>query len=401
VRIAFLCTSGLDYPSPRGRWLPVAHELARAGHQPTLLMLHPTWDRLTHRTAQRSGVALRYVQQMHIYGHPGARRAYSPSQLLLVSARAALALAAGALQARAERLIVAKPQPINGLAGLLAARLLGRPLLVDCDDYEAGANRFSAGWQRRMVTLWEDRLPPAAAGVTVNTRMLERRVAALGVSPERLRYVPNGLADDQYEGPEPARVRGLRAALGLDSRPTLLYLGAVSSVAHGVGLLLDAFALALRRVPEARLLVVGDGDDRPDLQRHAAQLGLGGAVIWAGHVPPAATRAYFALADASCDPVADTPAMAARSPLKIVESLAQGVPVLTGDVGDRREMLGGGAGLIVAPGDPHALADGIIAALTDPAQRARWSAEARARAQHYRWGALAAPWVDLVERAAR
>lgn len=397
MRIAFLCTSSLGDASPRGRWLPVAEEFARAGHEPHLLMLHPTWDRLRSRRLVVHGVTADYVGQMHVYGYPGARRYYRPTQLLFVSLRAALALAAHTIQLRPAIIQIAKAQPINGLAGLLAARWLGCPIVVDCDDYEAAANRFGAAWQRTMVEWWEDRLPLQAAGVTVNTRFLEQRNLALGVPAAHIRYIPNGVTAEHFLRPATVQLQALKSALGLAGHPTMIYLGTMSTIAHGVGLLLNAFALAHQRMPQARLLMVGDGDDRMLLQQQAIELGLGNAVIWTGRVLPQAARAYLALADASTDPVADTPAMAARSPLKLVESMAQGIPVLTGDVGDRRETLAGIAGQIVIPGDAAALADGIVALLGDQALRARLAAGAQQRAEDFRWERLAQPWLDVIE----
>ena len=49
MRLTFLSTSSLHDPSPRGRWLPLAQELAARGHTVRLIMLHPTYDRLPVR----------------------------------------------------------------------------------------------------------------------------------------------------------------------------------------------------------------------------------------------------------------------------------------------------------------------------------------------------------------
>jgi len=400
MRVVFLCTSSLDYPSPRGRWLPLARELVRAGHEPYLVMLHPTFDRAVVRSLTIDGVHCVYAGQMHVYGLPGVRRHFGAAELAAVSLRGALALAHAAVRLRPDAVHVAKPQPINGLAGLLAARA-GATLYVDCDDYEAGANRFGGAWQQRVVALWEDRLPLLAHGVSVNTRFLYQRYRDLGVAPHRLQYVPNGVDLERQRPPCRARVTALRAALGLTGRPAIVYLGVMSAVAHGVRLLLDTVALLRPRLPEVRLLMVGDGDDRPALMEHAARLGLADAVVWAGRVPPAATPAYLACGDCSVDPVEDTPAAAARSPLKIVESLAAGVPVVTGDVGDRREVLGEIAGIIVRPGDAGALAEGLAELLRDSQWRNDLAPGAHARAEAYRWDRLAERWKALYTGVAR
>jgi glycosyltransferase involved in cell wall biosynthesis len=401
MRIAFLCTSSLDDASPRGRWLPIGQELAHAGHTPYLLMLHPMWDRLRQRSVRLGGVEGRYVAPMHVYGYPGARRYYGPLKLMGISLRAALALAAEAARLRPDLLHIAKPQPINGLAGLLAARLLGVPMLVDCDDYEAGANRFGAGWQQRIVQFCEDALPHQAQGVTVNTLFLQQRYRQAGIRANHIAYVPNGVSAAQFQRRPPGELQALRAALGLVGHPTLIYLGTMSTIAHGTGLLLEAFRLVHRQLPHARLLMVGDGDDRASLAAYAAELGLGASVIWTGRVPASAARSFLALADASTDPVFDTPAMAARSPLKVAESLAAGTPVITGDVGDRRRLIGDGAGHLVNPGDPRALAGGIALLLSNEPLRRQLAQGARARAETLRWERLARPWVELVEQVAK
>lgn len=404
MRITFLATSSLDYPSPRGRWLPLAHELVLQGHQVRLALLHHAYDQLpiNRRRQLSGGVQVEYVAQMHVYGPVGQRRYFGPAALLRVSLCAAIELARAALESRrregrlgGDAIHVCKPQPINGLAGLLAARALGCPLYVDCDDYEAGGNRFGAAWQQHLVRFWEDHLPRRAAGVTVNTRFLQRRCESLGVPAGRLTYVPNGIAASRLASPDLRQVAGLRAALGLGVRPVAIYVGTLSQTTHNVGLLLDAFAIVAARLPAARLLLVGAGEDRAALMAQSQRLGLGERVFFAGAVAPAVVPAYLALAACSVDPVADDAVAAARSPLKIVESLASGVPVVTGDVGDRAEMLGHTAGVLVRPGDPDALAAGIASLLADRAQGALLAAGAHARAAAYRWDRLAQVWATV------
>ena len=397
MRITFLATSSLDYPSPRGRWLPLAQELVAQGHTARLALLHHAYDRLPagRRRQEHGGVQVEYVAQMHVYGPVGQRRYFGPAALLRVSLVAAIELARAAVRLGGDAIHVCKPQPINGLAGLLAARALGCRLYVDCDDYEAGGNRFGAAWQLWLVRFWEDNLPRHAAGVTINTRFLQRRCEALGVPAARLVYVPNGVAAARLAPPQPRHVAGLRVALGLGAAPVAMYVGTLSRTTHNVGLLLDAFALVAERLPAARLLLVGDGEDRVALMEQARRLGLGQRALFAGSVPPAAVPIYLALAACSVDPVADDGVAAARSPLKIVESLASGVPVVTGDVGDRAEMLAPDAGVLAQPGDARALADCIAALLADGLLRSRLAAGARRRAEAYRWNRLVDRWLAV------
>lgn len=393
MRIAFLCSSGLDNASPRGRWLPLASELAKRGHEPHLLLLHPTFDRMQpgERNFTQAGVRIQHLAQMHVYGLPGERRTFGAFELAQVSWQAASALTNAAVALKPDILHICKPQPINGLAGWRASRALHLPFYVDCDDYEAGANRVSSGAQRAVIQWWEDHLPKQAKGVTVNTRFLFERVQAQGMPAARIAHVPNGVSDIAVESI--ALPPALAAWAGC---PIVAYVGTLSTIAHGVDLLLDAFALVLRALPAAKLLMVGDGDDRAGLQAKAQQLGVQHAIHWTGRVLPEEARRWFTLAACSVDPVSDTPAMRGRSPLKIVESLAAGVPVVTGDVGDRREMLANGdAGVLVQAGDADALAQGLLAVLRDAALQATLAAGARLQRERYLWPALAGRWAGV------
>ena len=406
MRIAFVSTSGLDNASPRGRWLPLARELAKRGHEPHLLMLHPMFDQLpaAQRDFVQDGVHIRHIGQMHVYGPPGQRRYFGPAQLAWVSLCGAMALAQATIAVRPDVVHVCKPQPINGLAGWIAARWLRRPLCVDCDDYEAEANRFGAGLggriQKALVTWWEDHLPRHAQAITVNTRFLQARNAALGVPTSSIFHVPNGawsvergaerVESGAWSEPstQDSTLRTPDSALSTQ-HSALIYVGTMSKIAHGVDLLIAAMPYVLAQIPDAKLLMVGDGDDRAALMEQAEALGVSAAINWVGPVLAEKVREYWPLVRCSVDPVYDSPGARGRSPLKIVESLAAGVPVVTGDVGDRREMVGP-AGVIVAPGDAAALAEGICALLRNPSID---TALIQAQAARYTWATLADEWM--------
>jgi glycosyltransferase involved in cell wall biosynthesis len=358
------------------------------GHELHLLLLHPTFDTLPiqERECVIDGVRVVHVAQMHVYGLPGKRRYFGTTELGRVAWHATQQLRREANALKPDILHICKPQPINGAAGWMAARQQGVPFYVDCDDYEAEANRVSSGAQRAVIRWFEDALPPRAAGVTVNTQFLRDRCLALGTHATRIVHVPNGA--------DPIPSTG--CAQTNFTPPTVLYLGTLSTVAHGVDILLHAFPIVLQRVPQARLLMVGDGDDRDTLRALADTLGIQHAVTWVGRVPSEETHRFFAQATCSVDPVRDSAAARGRSPLKIVESLAAGIPVVTGDVGDRREMLANGAaGVLVQANDAVALADGIVSLLTQPELRARLAQGAHRQREQYRWHALAARWITI------
>ncbi len=400
MRIVYLSTLSLTYASFLGRVLPLARALRRLGHDVQVVTLHHDWPGRAFTEVAYGEVPIHYVGPMHVRGLGDARRQLRGAALLGAAAVATAQLARYALRRPADLFHAWKPHPFNGLAGLLAARLRGRPLLVDCDDYEALSSRFSGGGQQRVVRLFEDGLPRRADAVTANTRFwTERLVRQLGLPPGRAFYLPNGVDAERFAAPPEAEVAALRRRYGLEGRAVIAYVGILSLTGHPLDLLLEAFAQVARALPTAHLLWVGGGEDGALLRRRGQELGLGKRMTFAGVVPPEAVPAYFRLADCAVDPVRDDLHARARCPLKVLESMACGVPVVTGDVGERRELLGDGrAGLLVRPGDAAALAEGLRALLSEAGVRAQMGAAGLEEVQRYRWDRLAPGVVDLYRR---
>jgi len=395
MKIAFVIPQSLESPSGLGRFGPLARELAGRGHAVTVLALHHDWRHVSPKRYQDRQVAVVYVGQMHVRKAGSRKLYYAPGRLLAVSLISAVRLAVALWQSDADIIQLCKPQPISALAVRLGQR--GRPIFCDCDDYEAATNRFSGEWQRRIVRYFEDGVISYARGLTVNTRFTLNRYIALGYPSQRIVYVPNGVERQRFDvsfDPAPLRQRW-----SLDVKtPVIAYVGTMSTLSHGVDLLLEAFSLVARRRSETRLLLVGGGEDFDNLIAMADKLGIARQTIFAGRQPPEEIPAILSLATVSVDPVRDDLIAAARSPLKVVESLAVGTPVVTGDVGDRREMLAdGAAGILVRPGDSAALADGLSAILDDPVRRANMSLAAQARRENWYWDRLVEDFVRVYD----
>jgi len=406
MRITFLLTQSLEDPSGLGRYFPLTKELARLGHEVSILALHPDLSSLACRQLQMNGVKVHYVGQMHVRKAGSQKTYFSTLGLVRVALASSLRMGIRSLLTETDVIHLAKPHPINGVAAVTAKFLRGKRLYLDCDDYEADSNRFSGRWQRAVVALFEDNLPRFASGMTVNTRFTQQRNVALGFPAERIVYVPNGVDRQRFAKIDPAKVQDLRRQLGLDDRKAqsskfkiqkvVVYVGSMSLVNHPVDLLLDAFAIVRRQRDDAVLLLVGGGQDYDSLRRRAEELGLGEAAMFVGRVKPEAVPYYLAMADVSADPVHNDLTARARSPLKVFESMAVGTPVVTGDVGDRQDILGGGeAGVLVEAGHAHTLAEGILAILEnhDLAQAAR-EAALRLREKYY-WDVLVREFVRV------
>lgn len=397
MRIVFLSVLSLPYASFIGRTLPLARALIRAGHQVRILTLHHDWPGRTF-VEQVGEVSIEYVGPMHVRGLGDTRRQLAGGELLRVATVATVQMVRHALAAPADIYHVWKPLPFNGLAGLLAARVHQKPLLVDCDDYEAQSSRFTGAWQRSVVRWFEDTLPRLSTRVTVNTHFTVERLCALGIPDSQVVYIPNGVDPERFAPPDPSLLLGLRHHLGLEGKKVVVYVGILSLVGHPLDLLLQAFAQVAQACPQAHLLWVGGGEDGARLRQWTEEMGLADRVTFVGLVSPEKAGFYYRLGDCSVDPVRDDAHARARCPLKILESMACGVPVVTGDVGDRRQLLADGqAGVLVAPGRSDALAEGIRMLLDDEKKRKQMGEAGQQQVEQYRWDYLARHFISLYQ----
>lgn len=394
LKITFLLTQSLESPSGLGRYWPIAKELRRLGHQVTILALHHNLRDLSERRYTLEGVEVWYVGQMHVRKIDDTKLYFGPLALIWVVIRSTLGLLWGALHVPSDVYHVGKPHLMNGLAGLIAGRLRRTPLYLDCDDYEAGSNRFSGAWQRWVVALFEDQMPKLARGVTTNTRFTATRLLQLGVPPDRIVLVPNGVDRDRFGAPDPVRVERLRRDLGISDELVVLYVGTMSLVSHAVDLLIDALPMVRASCDGTVLVLVGGGEDLEALKERATRLGVGSSARFLGRVPPDQISAYYSLANIVVDPVNDDLTARARSPLKIVEGLVCGIPVVTGDTGDRREMLlDGKLGFVAVPGSAADLGHQIVLLLQDEGVRARMSSAAMMLRERWCWDQLVQSFV--------
>lgn len=399
MRMTLLMIAGSGRP-PWMRYFPIARCLAQCGHTVRVLALHPDFASCTQRRFVQDGVEIWYVGQMHVRKatNSSVPEQFSPLQLIHVLITSTIGMTWGILCSPSDVYHLCKPQPINGFAALLGIMLFQRRrFYVDCDDDETVSNRFSAQWQRLVFAFWQWLLLMLAKGVTVNTHFMEQRIRKRSNAP--LVYVPNGVDDAQCVRPDQAVGNALRVALGLESSRIVAYAGTLTLQNHAIDLLLKAFASVVHQVPDAKLLLIGGGEDMPLLRQQVDAMGLQQKVIFTGRVPPHSMPTYLSLADVSVDPIYDNVVARARSPLKLFESMAVGVPVITGDVGDRAQWLDNGcAGVLVQPGDATALAQGIVQVLTDTEYRMALSKACLRHIQHYMWPVLAAQWEQIYDR---
>ena len=200
-----------------------------------------------------------------------------------------------------------------------------------------------------------------AVSEAVREHVLSRQVPV-----NRVTVLPNGV-DIRCFHPQ-ADGQWIRTRHGLDGRPVIGFVGSLKPW-HGLDFLLDAFMLVSRQWPEAVLLVVGEGPGSAALQSRATENGLAGKVIMTGRVPHEDIPDYLAAMDLTVAPYLPQDGFY-FSPLKVVESLAVGRPVVAPRIGQLPSLIEDGVtGLLFPPGDLAACVGCILTLLNGPSRR--------------------------------
>lgn len=313
---------------------------------------------------------------------------------------------AGALALRGRwDAVVASSTPLTvALPALAAERLRGVPFVFEIrDPWPELPRAMGLG----TPALWAamDRLADAAcrraAAVVALSEGMAETALAHGARPGRVHVVPNGCDLDLF-GPHvaPWRPEAARAWEAL-----AVYAGA-HGPANGLDLLLDAAArLRARGERRLRLVLVGEGGEKPRLRARAAAEGIDN-VTFLDPMPKPRLAALLAGSQIGVQCLADIPAFAEwTAPNKLMDYMAAGLPVVANLPGRAARLLAGArggapCGVAVPPGDAAALGTALAALAADPARRAALGAAARAEAVR-RWDRrlLAARFCEVVEAA--
>lgn len=399
MRIHLLITQDLESPSGLGRYWPMAKALTKLGHSVVVTALHPDYAHLSNRQFSSLGVQVNYVAPMHIQKSGNMKVYYPPARMLLVAMRATVQFIRHGLRVPADLIHICKPHPMNSIAGILVKSIKKIPVLLDCDDVEIGVGHFQRAWIKRTIETFENWIPRRVDLVTTNTFFNHNRLIQIGIPAANLAYISNGIDLDRFHTPDVDQVLQKKTELNLHGKSTITYVGTLGLASHAVDLLLDAYQQIRFFLPDSKLLLVGGGEDYEKLKMQAARLGIAEDTIFTGRVNPQDVPLYYALSAVTADPVHDDLAARGRSPLKMFESWAAGVPFVTADVGDRRKLLGDPpAGVLAQPGEADSLAAAILEVLQNHSLAETLIQTGKQRAARYSWDRLGVEMESVYRR---
>jgi len=211
------------------------------------------------------------------------------------------------------------------------------------------------------------------------------------LSEDKVTFIPNGIDIQKHD---PYRRREARQSLNVDDQTVIIGFVGHLRPEKALHILIRAFAQA--QLPNARLVLVGDGPCRSDLNNLVAELEIQARVFFIGHTskPQTYMGAFDILAMSSSTE---------QMPMAILEAMAFGLPVVATDVGDCADMLGTRDPRIIVPyGNIRAYTHALKSLSEQPEHRQHLGAQNRKRCiDEYSFEKMTKAWAALYERALR
>jgi len=273
----------------------------------------------------------------------------------------------------------------DGPAAAIIARELGLPLSIKARGSDItfwGKEGFAAAQMLEAAR--------AAAGLLAVSKDLTAHMAAMGMPSDKIALHYTGLDRDRFRPfDHPQLRRQLSEELGFAMPAGVPLLASVGALIPRKG---QAIAIAaLAQIPEARLVLIGKGEDEAALRAQAQREGLGTRVFFAGSVDHDLMPLLLSAADVMVLPTGNEGLANAW-----VEALACGTPVVTCDVGGARELIASDVAGRLVERNPLAVAAGVNAILASPPPREAVAALTEGFSWDANAAALATYWEGLV-----
>ncbi len=273
---------------------------------------------------------------------------------------------------------------LDAFAAVLTRRLHGLPVVVRpaCAGYYGDLARMGR------FRVWP--LLPSLDGLTTRTVIrtiaradafiangteLRQELIGAGFPAERIVHIPNGVDLNHFHPAPVERSPEARRRLGLPAGPLLAFAGRLDPQ-KGLHTLLAAVQPLLAGEGETRLLLMGDGPQRSELEQTVQRAGLSTRVVFRGLVGDVAP--YLRASD-----IFVFPTVGEGMPNALLEAMATGLPCVASAIGGCTDIVTDGeTGLLVPPGDAAAFRSALEQLLQSPELRARLGTAARATVVH-------------------
>jgi glycosyltransferase involved in cell wall biosynthesis len=294
------------------------------------------------------------------------------------------------------------PQLLVGLAGWALARAKRCPFVFEVRDLwpesllASGMGRQDSAFIRALDRLASFLYRSADHIVAVTPAMRDDLLTVRGLPEGKVSVVTNGVDTSLFRPLDQEECRG---ALGLEQRRFIAaYVGTIG-MAHGLDTVLETARRLRERLPQALLILVGEGASREALERQAQAEGLDN-VRFCGQQPRERVPQFIGASDVCLVPLRRAEVFKTVIPSKMLEMMACARPVILSVEGQAREILEEArAGRCVLPEDAAALTDAVVDLAWRAGERERLGASGRSYIErHYHRERLAGEYADVLTK---
>ncbi|MCP4423356.1 MAG: glycosyltransferase family 4 protein [Chloroflexi bacterium] len=391
MRIAYVMqNTGVDIASDAGASILVKYTingLQQAGHQLHLLALKDSQVVSLNDTSEPENYT---ASPLGITGNPiflmlegGVRRIQRAVRLPYFAFFDSLRFYDACLRALTDYDLCHEYAGLLSVGAALACKKLNKPyvLTVDADlilerkvagSPLCGLQALAARQAAKISYKLADKI------ICVSAPAKENLINAWQTPPDKIHVIPNGVDVERFG--KNMNSDAIREKFHLSDAPVVLFLGSFQFW-HGLDLLVESFSRILEKIPNAKLLLVGDGPARAMVEQKIVEIGLANSILLTGAIPHRQIPEILAAADVVTIPYPQLPQELWFSPLKLFEYMAAGKAIVASKAGQIADVITHEQnGLLVEPGDVNALAQAVIELLEDSGKRMELGRNARQQA---------------------
>ena len=277
--------------------------------------------------------------------------------------------------------------PIGDIAGLRCAKKKKLPLVV---TYHGDLEENMGGFARRISVYFYnkfllDKILSYADVIISPSEYYINESQFLEKYRDKIVVIPNGINIEDFDLHYSKEECREKLDLPIDSR-IILFVGTLSPH-KGPDVLLKAMPKIIKNIPNTKLVFVGSGRMKEELEALSRRLGLGKYVKFAGFVEESLKTFYYNSADVFCLPSVMTSEV---FPIVFLEASASGLPMVVSDLNTFKCIIDEGYnGIVSKRGDENTLADAIIYLLENEEVRRRMGRNGRKKVENYSWERIA------------
>jgi len=253
---------------------------------------------------------------------------------------------------------------VTQVMGFCASRSTGVKMITTCHGF------FKPRWFRKTFPCWGE------AVIAISKPVARHLSVDFAVDSKKIYLIANGIDLDRFVMTTDQIRRAARQKWGLGEEPLIGIIARLSDV-KGIDVLIRAMPLILKEIPEAQLMIAGQGPEEDSLKKLTQDLSLSGHVEFKDIVNQ--TEGLLPGFD-----VFVMPSLMEGLGLSVMEAQGCGIPVVASRVGGLIDLIEDGkTGYLVAASDPAALASRVIEALRNPDRSKIMAVEARSNIEQF------------------